>query len=223
MLAASGLAQESLRKIVERLGRDLRQADLAGLRPARHLPPRRMEFAVAGQNPKRLAGLPRAGRHQPNQVIMRIGCEDNRRRIARAKLRRDMGLGLGPDLAHHLVPLIVGQGGRVLPAFDLPFEARRRATNDGYAPRNAAAQDRRRGSCVNSGLKLKVQPSHNSVLSDQSSGKARLPERARQIGARLPIRLSPSSLPMIRSTVSICLCRQAASASSRSTSFSASW
>ena len=43
--------------------------------------------------------------------------------IAGAELGGDVALRLRPDLAHHPVPLAVGQTGRVLPALDLPVEA----------------------------------------------------------------------------------------------------
>ena len=61
-----------------------------------------------------------------------------------------------------------------------------------------------------------------SVLSDHNSGKTRLSsvERRYEAPAVPPV---PILFPMIRSTVSTCLCRHIASASSRSRSFSASW
>ena len=43
--------------------------------------------------------------------------------IAAAKLGGDMGLRLGPHLAHHPVPFAVGEPRGIVPAFDLPGEA----------------------------------------------------------------------------------------------------
>ena len=54
---------------------------------------------------------------------MRVRGEDDRVRLPGAELARDLGLGLGPDLAHHLVPLAVGEAGGVVPRLDLPLEA----------------------------------------------------------------------------------------------------
>src|SRR5437764_308115 len=126
-----------------------------------------------------------------------------------------MGLRLGPDLVHHFVPLAVREAGGVVPRFDLPLEARvgpkvmamRREMQPLGIRRQAAAEQR-----------LETQ---RAVLSDHSSGKTRLSRVARRYGAPAepPV---PGLLPMIRSTVSTCLCRQASSASSMSTSFSAS-
>src|SRR5688572_9934759 len=81
-----------------------------------------MKLSVASEDPERPARLPRACRHQPDNVIMGIGSEQDRRRIAGSQFRRNMGLGLGPYLAHHLVPFIVRQSRRVLPALDLALE-----------------------------------------------------------------------------------------------------
>ena len=53
---------------------------------------------------------------------MRVGCEDDRGWLAAPQFGSDMRLRLGPDFAHHAVPLIVGQARGVLPAFDLPVE-----------------------------------------------------------------------------------------------------
>ena len=53
---------------------------------------------------------------------MGVGREDDGGWIVAAKLGCDMGLRFGPDLAHHLVPLAVGQGGGVFPALDLALE-----------------------------------------------------------------------------------------------------
>ena len=53
---------------------------------------------------------------------MGVGREDDRGRIAAAKLGGDIGLRLGPDLAHDPVPFMIGEAGRIFPAFDLPLE-----------------------------------------------------------------------------------------------------
>ena len=81
-----------------------------------------MEFAVAGQHAQ--IGRPaRAGRDQPDEKIMGVGREDDGFGHRRPSSRGDMGLRLGPDLAHDPVPLAVGEPRRILPAFDLPVEA----------------------------------------------------------------------------------------------------
>ena len=54
---------------------------------------------------------------------MRVGREDDRIRLSGPKLGRDIGLRLGPDLAHHLVPLAVGEPRGVVPRLDLSVEA----------------------------------------------------------------------------------------------------
>ena len=123
MIAGAGGGQEAVREIVEWLGGDLGQFDLASLRPARHLPPRRMKLAVAHQHAQRFAGAARASGNEADQEVMGV-----RRRIQSPTDRRcpssrgDMRLRFGPDLAHHLVPFMVGQPRRIFPAFDLALE-----------------------------------------------------------------------------------------------------
>ena len=121
--------------------------------------------------------------------------------IAGAELGGDMALRFGPHLAHHLVPLAVGEPGGVLPAFDLSFEA-------GVGPQMMAvrgemqpARDRRRGFAENSRLKLKDRSSSTTVRERRA---CRASSADRRAPAEPPV---PRLLPMIRSTVSTCLCR----------------
>ena len=60
------------------------------------------------------------GGEQPDEEVVGVGREDDGARIAAAELARDMRLRLGPDLAHHPVPLAVGEPGRVVPASTCP-------------------------------------------------------------------------------------------------------
>ena len=144
--------------------------------------------------------------------------KDNRRRVAGAKFDRDLGLCLGPYLAHHLVPFAVGKARGVVPSFDLAVETDVGPQMMAVRGDVQAVAARPRGFSKTGALKLKFR-----YCSDQSSGKARLSSVEREIGRALPIRRCRVLMPMIRSTVRTCLCRQATKASSISTSFSASW
>src|SRR6478752_6541456 len=70
-----------------------------------------------------LRGPFRRGGHQANQEIMGIRGENDCRGVVRAEFARDMLLGFGPDLLHHLVPLAVGKARGVVPGGDLASEA----------------------------------------------------------------------------------------------------
>ena len=65
----------------------------------------------------------RRGGEQPDQEVVGVGRKDDRVGLAGAELGGDIGLGLGPDLAHDLVPLAVGEPGGVVPRLDLALEA----------------------------------------------------------------------------------------------------
>ena len=168
MPAASRRGEEALGKILERLGGDGLDLEPAVLCPARELAPRRMEFAVARQHAQPLGIAARARRRQPDQEIMRIRREHDRRRIAAPQFVGDMGLRLGPHLAHHAVPLAVGKPRGILPAFDLPGEARvgpqMMAVRGEVQPPGSGAK----------ALREQRLEAHRLVLSDHSSGKARL-------------------------------------------------
>ena len=99
---------------------------------------------------------------------MGIGSEDDGRWITAPKLFGDMGLRLGPHLAHDPVPLVVGKPGRIFPAFDLALER-------GVGPQMMAVRGEMKP--VGRGgeaLRKERLEAQSSVLSDQSSGKARL-------------------------------------------------
>ena len=99
---------------------------------------------------------------------MSVRGKNDRGWVAAAKLRRDMGLRLGPDLAHDPVPFIVGETGRIVPAFDLPLVR-------GVGPEVVAV--RREVEPVGRGgqaLREERFETQSSVLSDQCSGKARV-------------------------------------------------
>ena len=78
-----------------------------------------MELAVAGQHPQAARIGARAGRGEADDEVMGVGGKHDRRRIAAAKLGRDLGLRRGPQLAHDPVPLAVGEARGIGPAFDL--------------------------------------------------------------------------------------------------------
>ena len=167
VIAACRSREEARAEIVERLGGNALDGDAALFLPPRQLTPRAVEFAVAGQDSERFAVPTRAGRCQSNDEIVRIRGEDDRRRVAGAKLSRDLRLRLGPHLAHHPVPFGVGEPRGIVPAFDLPVAA-------GVGPQMMAVRGKvqppRRGAEA-----AREQPlgAHNSVRSDHSTGKAR--------------------------------------------------
>ncbi len=125
-----------------------------------------MKLAIAGQDAHGSFAA-RDGGEQPDQKLMGVGREDDRVGHRRAQLFGDIGLRLGPDLVHDPVPLAVGEPRRILPAFDLAFEAGVRpqmmAVRGDVQPLGIGAEAAREE-------RLETQ---SSVLSDQSSGNAR--------------------------------------------------
>ena len=170
--ASRGL-EEALGECVERLDGDALDRRGAGLLPARELPPRTVEFPVAGQHSDRPASSGRRG-EQADEELMRVRREDDRIGLPGPELSRDVALRLGPDLVHHLVPLAVGEPGRIVPRLDLSLEARVRpkvmAVRGEVQPvgiGDEAAREQR----------LETQ---RSVLSDHSSGNTRFSRVARR-------------------------------------------
>ena len=211
-----GRCEEPRGERVERLGRDFVEHEPALLGPARELAAGAVELAVGRQNAQLLRIVARTGCRQPEQEVVRVRGKYDRIRAAGAELGGDIGLRLGPDLVHHPVPFVVGQPRGVVPRLGLSVEA-------GVGPEMVAV----RGEMEPLGVGLdapreQILEAQRSVLSAHNSGKIRLSsvERRYAAPAEPPV---PRLLPMIRSTVSTCLCRHIASASSRSTSFSASW
>ena len=105
---------------------------------------------------------------------MRVGGENDRIRLSRRKLARDLGLGLGPNLAHHLVPLAVGEARGVVPRLHVPIEA-------GVGPQVMAVRGEVQpvgvGSEAPAEQRLEAQ---RAVLSDHNSGKTRFSRVARR-------------------------------------------
>ena len=167
MVAALRRREEAVGETVERLGGDPLDADPALLLPARELAPGAVEFAVAGQDPKRPAprGAAVTSRIRKSWVLER---KDDCAGVVGAKLARDIGLGLGPDLVHHLVPLAVGEPRGVIPCRDLAVEAR-------VGPQMMAVRGEVQpvgiGAAGSAEQRLEAQ---RSVLSDHSSGNTRL-------------------------------------------------
>ncbi|WP_246450399.1 hypothetical protein [Sphingomonas rhizophila] len=111
---------------------------------------------------------PRASSDQADEEVVGVGGEHDRIGGGTAKLRRHRSLRGGPDLAHHPVPFAVSEARSVVPAFDLAIEA-------GVGPQmvtvGGEVQPFRR--CAERAREEPLE-AHNSVRSDQSSGKARL-------------------------------------------------
>ena len=154
---------------VENLARGTRfELEPAIFRPARELPAGGVKFAIAGQHPQAARIGARASRRDPDDEIVGVGGEHDRRGVVAAKLARDLGLGGGPYFAHHPVPLAIGEAGGVVPAFDL-------AIVTGVGPQVVAV--RRHVQPAGRGAKAareQMLEAQRSVRSDQSSGNARL-------------------------------------------------
>src|SRR5690348_9387203 len=214
VLAASRAIEEAVGETVERLRRNRFDRDPPFLLPARKLPPRTVEFAVGREDPQ-LSGLPGRRGDQPDDELVGVGREGDRIRRAGAELAGHLPLRRRPELVHDLVPLAVGKPGSVVPRFHMRVEAR-------VGPEVVAVRCEMQPVGVRSKAPAEqALEAQRSVLSAHSSGKTRFSSVARRYGAPAepPV---PGLLPMIRSTVSTCLWRHEASASSISTSFSAS-
>src|SRR5947209_13051118 len=98
---------------------------------------------------------------------MRIRGKDDRVRLAGPELGGDFGLGGGPDLVHHLVPLAVGEPRGVVPRLYLPVEAR---VGPEMMTVGGKMQPLRIRSQAAAEQPFKAQ---SSVLSDHSSGNNR--------------------------------------------------
>ena len=133
-----------------------------------------MELAVAGEDADRPGRARRHRREQAHEQLVSVGRKNDGIGAVSAELAGDMGLGLGPDLVHHLVPLAIGKAGGVVPRLDLPLKARvrpemvtvRREMQPPSVRRQAAAEQR-----------LEAQ---RAVLSDHNSGKTRFSSVARR-------------------------------------------
>src|SRR6185369_4827374 len=100
--------------------------------------------------------------------------EDDRIRLSGPKLARDIGLRFGPDFAHHLVPLAVGEPRGVVPRLDLPVEA-------GVGPEMMAVRSEVQPSGIGAEAPREQSlEAQRSVLRAQSSGKTRLSSVARR-------------------------------------------
>ena len=164
--------RETARESVERLDRDALDDRRSRFLPARELAPGTVEFAVGRQHSDRPA---RGGRReQTDKELMGVRRKDDRVGPAGTKLSRDFGLRSGPDLAHDLVPLAVGEAGRVVPRFDLSVEA-------GVGPEVMAVG--REVQPVGIGAEASREQlfeTQRSVLSAHSSGKTRFSSVARR-------------------------------------------
>jgi len=166
VLARGRALEEAIFKVVPS-DRHLLPLDGTGLVPTRCLAAEAVEFAAAAEDTERAPG--RVGRDEADEKIVRVRGEDDCARIRKLQLIGDVGLGSGPDLAHHPVPLAVGEPGCVLPGGDLTDIARVRP--EVMAVRSGVESIRRRGQGA---LEEVLVAGHRRVLSDQSSGKARL-------------------------------------------------
>ena len=217
VFARPGCGEEAGGKVVPGIGRNLGQDDLAAFDPAGELAARAVEFAVAGQHAQGPAARSARGcGGEADEKIMGIGREQHRIGKAASEFIGDVRLSLDPHFAHHPVPLAVGQPGGVFPAFDLTGEAG--VGPEMMAVRGKVQPTRSRGEASGK----QALEAHSWVRSAQSSGKARFVrvDSRYLTPAEPPVPILP---PMIRSTVSICLCRQPESAASMSISFSANW
>ena len=198
VLTASGSLEKAVAERLERFGGDRIDFEPTVFGPASELAPGRVEFAVAGEDAQFRRIGARAGRDEADEEIVGVGREDDGRRIGDAKLVRDIGLGLGPDRIHYLVPFHVGEAGGVLPAFDLPVE--RSVGPEMMAMRGEVEPPGRRFQAP----REEALETHMSVRKSHSAGKARFSsvERRYAAPAEPPV---PGFRPMIRSTVSMCL------------------
>ena len=96
------------------------QRDRARLGPARRLAAKAVELAIARQHARLVLAHRRKNTHQQ---LVRVRREHDAVRRWQFQLRRDIGLRLRPDLAHHAVPFVIRQTRRVVPRFLLPLEA----------------------------------------------------------------------------------------------------
>ena len=123
-LARLAPRRESARRKCRTARRGIRSNDrCAGLLPSRELAPGAVELAVAGEHPDR-PGLAKRQPIRRTSSSWVLGANTIASGMSGPELGRDLALGLGPDLVHHLVPLAVGKPGGVVPRFDLPVEAR---------------------------------------------------------------------------------------------------
>ena len=173
MIPGLRFPQQAVRKGVEWFGVDPVEGDPPLFRPARELASSAVEFAVGGQYPQR-SGLAGCRRHQADQEVMGIRGEDDCVGLPGSKLTSDVALRLGPDLAHDLVPLAVGQARRVVPGFDLAVKA-------GVRPEVMAVGGEVQAGGI--GAEASAEQSfeaQRAVLSDHNSGKTRFSSVARR-------------------------------------------
>ena len=158
-------AKKPAGEAVERLRQHPLHDRRARLFPARELAAGAMEFSVADQHSNGRART--QCREQAYEKLMRVRGEGDRIRLSRPELGRNLGLGRGPDLVHHLVPFAVGEEGGIVPRLQMPFEAR-------VGPEVVAV--RREMQSLGIGIQASAeQPfeAQRSVLSAHSSGNTR--------------------------------------------------
>ena len=123
MAARTRRFEKARGEIAVRLGGDKLELELTLLRPARELAAGAVKLAVAHQHPKSLRIGARHCGGEADQKVVSVGREHDRVWHAGTQLVGDMGLSLGPHFAHHPVPFLVGEPGRVFPRLDLAIEA----------------------------------------------------------------------------------------------------
>src|SRR5690242_21271626 len=123
MIAAPRSGEEAVREGGERLGGDPLDLDPTFFCPARELAASAVELAV-GSEEAEAAAFSRRGGDEADEEVVRVGREDDGVGISSAELPGNMGLRLGPNRVHHLVPLAVGEAGGIVPRLHLAFKAR---------------------------------------------------------------------------------------------------
>lgn len=107
---------------------------------------------------------------------MRVPCKYHSRWIGQMQFGGDMCLGSRPQFAHHPIPFVIGKAGRILPSrhlSDIACVGPEMMTVRGKM--QPVWRCRQRTLEQVSPIARRWQ-AHNSVLNDQSSGKARLPK-----------------------------------------------